>query len=208
MKVAKYPEREKRIFRMSKNNPKNINHVKRKQPDADNKEVYKRTFVNTINLRNNIKLLQHLEKTLNLKEKGLTKKQIFEIIYKTLQTIAERTVRNEAGVFIKNFGYFCIVRYPQRRIMEGFVQGRKKKYMNFQTKGYPHSITFIPIRKDTLLKEWVMERAFHKYYTTRIMSQLLSEGKRYKMSFSLLHNLHGNRTHTVDVIKKQNIDNT
>lgn len=208
MKEARYVKGEKRVFRMSKNNPKNLNHVKRKQPDADNKEVYKKAFVNTVDLRANKKLIQHLEKTLNFAEKGLTKKDIYKIIYKTLQTIAERTVRNEAGVFVKNFGYFCIVRYPQRRIMEGFVQGRRKKYMNFQTKGFPHSITFIPIRKDTLLKEWVMERAFHKYYTTRIMSQLLSEGKRYKMNFSLLHNLHGNRINTVDVIKKQNIDNT
>lgn len=208
MKAAKYVKGEKRVFRHSKHNPKNVNHVKRKQPDADNKEVYKKTFVNTIDLRGNKKLIQHLEKTLNFSKKGLTKKDIYKIIYKTLQTIAERTVRNEAGVFIKNFGYFCVVRYPQRRIMEGFVQGKKKKYMNFQTKGYPHSITFISIRKDNLLKEWVMERAFHKYHTTRIMSDLLKEGKKYKMNFSLLYNLYGNRVYTVDVIKKEKIDNT
>lgn len=199
MKGARYPEREKRIFRMSKNNPKNLKHVKY---NCTNKEVEKKAFVNTIDLRGNKKLIQHLEKILNFSKKGLTRKEVFSIIYQTLKTIGERTVRNEAGVFIKNFGYFCVVRYPQRRIMEGFVQGKKKKYMNFQTKGYPHSITFISIRKDNLLKEWVMERAFHKYHTTRIMSELLKEGKKYKMNFSLLYNLYGNRVYTVDVIKK------
>jgi hypothetical protein len=202
MKVAKYVKGEKRVFRHSRNNPKNLNHVKRKPREANNKEVEKKTFVNTIDLRSNKKLLQHLEKTLNLSKKDFTKKEIFSIIYQTLKTIGERTVRNEAGVFIKDFGYFCVVRYPQRRIMEGFVQGRKKKYMNFQTNGFPHSITFISIRKDNLLKEWVMERAFHKYHTTRIMSELLKEGKKYKMNFSLLYNLYGNRVYTVDVIKK------
>lgn len=218
MKAPKYIKGEKKYFRHSKNNPKNLAHIKRsvvtrvkeekEKQRKENLTLEKNPFVNTIDLNNSPRLFEYLRENSKYDGKVLSQKRMRTILKHTLKLIAKRTVYNEAGVFIKNFGYFCIVRYPSRKIVEGFVGANKKKYMNFQTKGFPHSITFIPIRKDRALKEWVMERAFHRYNTTRIMSELLKEGKRYKMAFSLLHNLFGNRIKTVDVIKKQILDNT
>lgn len=216
MKEPKYIKGEKKKFyRHSKNNPKNLAHIKRlvitrvkEKTKKENLTIDKSPFVNTIDLNNSPRLFEYLRANSKFDGKTLSQKRMKTILKHTLKLIAKRTVYNEAGVFIKNFGYFCIVRYPHKKIVEGFVGKDKKKYMNFQTKGFPHSITFIAVRKDNALKEWAMERAFHRYNTTRIMSELLKEGKRYKMAFSLLHNLFANRIKTVDVIKKYNIDNT
>lgn len=213
MKGPKYIKGELKQYRHSKNSPKNLAYIKRsavtkEKEREENLTLDKSPYVNTIDLNNSPRLFEYLRANSQYDGKALSQKRMRTILKHTLKTIAKRTAYNEAGVFIKNFGYFCIIRYPHKKIVEGFVGKDKKKYMNFQTKGFPHSMTFIPIRKDNALKEWVMERAFHRYNTTRIMSELLKEGKRYKMAFSLLHNLFANRTKTVDVIKKHNFDNT
>jgi nucleoid DNA-binding protein len=199
--------REKRVHRGSANNPKNIAHLKKrrdkkiKKSTKESPTLEKGPYVNTIDISNNPKLLEYLKNASKRDKRQLNAKRVEKIINSTLKLIAKRMVYNEGGVFIKDFGYFCVVRYPKRTIVESFCGSIKKKWMNFQTNGYPHSATFIPIRKDTKLKEWAMERAFHTYNVTRIMSKLLMEGKRYKMNFSLLYNMNSNRNKTVDVLK-------
>jgi len=205
--------REKRIFRKSADNPKNLEYLQKKKEkkktlnDKENLYSEKQSFVNTVELTDNPRLLEHLKQKHQGDNRKLTQKKVNIILKHTMKTIARRIAYNEGGVFIKNFGYFCVIRYPKPRITEFFygTQSTKKKWVNFHTGGYPFSPTFIPIRKDNKLKEWVMERAFHHYNVIRIMSQLLREGKRYKMTFSLLYNLFSNRIKTVDVLK--NYDN-
>jgi hypothetical protein len=212
MKEAK----EKKLYRSSKNNPNNIAHLKKKaerkikKSTKKNPTLNKKPYVNTIDIAHNPKLLEYIKNNSSRDKRQLNESRVEAIINSTLKLIAKRIVYNEGGVFIKDFGYFCVVRYPKRIIVESFCGKSKKKWMNFQTNGYPHSATFIPIRKDTKLKEWAMERAFHTYNVTRIMSKLLVEGKRYKMNFSLLYNMNSNRNKTVDVLKKYNStdDNT
>lgn len=205
--------KEKRVYRFSKSNPKNVAHLRKRQEKGkkistkSSPTIDKKPYVNTIDIANNPKLLEFIKNQTKIDKRKFSKKRVEQVINSTLKLIAKRTVYNEGGVFIKNFGYFCVVRYPQRRIVESFCGNTKKKWMNFHTNGFPHSATFIPIRKDSKLKEWVMERAFHTYNTTRIMSKLLQEGKRYKLNFSVLHNLNANRISTVDVLKKYNPTN-
>ena len=203
--------REKRIFRKSADNPKNIEHLKRKKEKRkktntkENLYSDKKPYISTVELKGNPRLLEHLKQKHQGDKRSITQKRVNTILKHTMKTIAKRTAYNEGGVFIKNFGYFCIIRYPKPAIAKSFFG--KERWLNFHTGGYAYSPVFIPIRKDLKLKEWVMERAFHPYNLTRIMSELLREGKRYKMAFSLLYNLFAHRNKTVDVLKNNNFDN-
>lgn len=159
--------------------------------------IYKKRFVETTDI-NDARFMEYYQLFGKYKRKDLPAEDVKRIARFFFKKMKEKMLHNEAGVFIKNFGYFCFVRYPQRQI----VRRRKKKkiFTNYHTEGHLYSPTFIPIRKDTALREWSMEGSF--YFTLRKkMSDLLISGKKYKMAFSLLHNMYGHASKKTNLIK-------
>ena len=107
--------------------------------------------------------------------------------------VRKHLLDNEAGVFIKDFGYFCIIRNPkpQRRNFKFSMKHRFEP-------------TFIPIRKDTLMQTWTMDNTFLNFIHYVLRMKML-KGKKYKMAYTMLNNLYG--TAQVNVYKKENFDN-
>jgi hypothetical protein len=110
-----------------------------------------------------------------------------------LKRMSNSITENEAGVFIKKFGYFCIFKHPRKKVNKG-------GYKNIHTMGHLYLPTFIPIRKDTLMQQWTMDRAFHKGMVNMKMGYQLRAGKKYKTAFTVLQNLYG-RTQTFAIEK-------
>jgi len=116
-------------------------------------------------------------------KKPIYKRDFYALIKRYFKQLADHLLENEAGVFIKNFGYFCIIRHPKKRVVG--------KYMSIHTTGHTYFVTFIPIRKDTALQQWTMDRTFSKGFVTRKMSTKLRRGKKYKTAYIVLQNLYG-----------------
>lgn len=111
-----------------------------------------------------------------------------------LRKMSNHITENEAGVFVKKFGYFCIFKHPKKKVNKG-------GYKNIHTMGHLYLPTFIPIRKDVLMQQWTMDRTFHKGMVNMKMGNQLRAGKKYKTAFTVLQNLYG--TAQVYTIEKQ-----
>ena len=101
-----------------------------------------------------------------------------------LRRMSGHIVENDAGVFIKKFGYFCIFKHPRKRINRG-------GFRNIHTMGHLYLPTFIPIRTDNAMQQWTMDRTFHKGMINMKMGNQLRRGKKYKTAFTVLQNLYG-----------------
>jgi hypothetical protein len=221
MKEPRYKKEDtpKRVFRHTKGSPKNLAHlenppirIKSKplpKPLPDNIFVEKRGFVNTVELKDNPKLYAYIRRALKKQFDGkvLSIKRMRKILRFMFKTISSRIVTNDGGVYIRNFGYFCVMRHPQKKIYTtSFKKDKVVKYHNFHSGGFAYSPIFIPIRKDVSLREWSFYRSFYPYNITRKMSKNLKDGKQYKMNFSLIYNMNANRNKTLDVINTQSIN--
>lgn len=116
-----------------------------------------------------------------------------------LRKMSNHITENEAGVFIKKFGYFCIFKHPKKKVNKG-------GYKNIHTMGHLYLPTFIPIRTDTLMQQWTMDRTFHKGMINMKMGNQLRAGKKYKTAFTVLQNLYG-RTQVYTLEKQENDNN-
>jgi len=124
----------------------------------------------------------------NRTENPMNRKKWQAFMKKFLKRMSNSITENEAGVFIKKFGYFCIFKHPRKKVNKG-------GYKNIHTMGHLYLPTFIPIRKDALMQQWTMDRAFHKGMVNMKMGNQLRAGKKYKTAFTVLQNLYG-RTQT------------
>lgn len=126
-------------------------------------------------------------------ENPMNRKKWQAFMKKFLKRMSNNITENEAGVFIKKFGYFCIFKHPRKKVNKG-------GYKNIHTMGHLYLPTFIPIRKDALMQQWTMDRAFHKGMVNMKMGNQLRAGKKYKTAFTVLQNLYG-RTQTFAIEK-------
>ena len=102
--------------------------------------------------------------------------------------IARDLVDNESGVFIKNFGYFTILRHPQKKPIK-YNDG--KTYFNPKTDNYVYSPCFFGVAKaKPLLHLWVMDRAFSRTHVKQKLHKALISGKKYKTLVSTLSSLY------------------
>lgn len=127
-------------------------------------------------------------------ENPMNRKKWQAFMKKFLKRMSNSITENEAGVFIKKFGYFCIFKHPRKKVNKG-------GYKNIHTMGHLYLPTFIPIRKDALMQQWTMDRAFHKGMVNMKMGNQLRAGKKYKTAFTVLQNLYG-RTQTFAIEKQ------
>ena len=116
-----------------------------------------------------------------------------KVIKKFFVELRKQMLNNEAGVFIKNFGYFCFIRNP-----------KPNKRNHRHTMGHNFKPTFIPIRKDNLMQTWTMDGTF-VHFIDFVKRMKMLKGKKYKMAFTMLNNLYG--TNQIVVYKKEINDN-
>lgn len=102
--------------------------------------------------------------------------------------IAERMVENRSGVFMENWGYFGMLKYP--RVPESIMDTMPHKIVNPVDGGVLYMPTFIPIRKDTKLDGWVFGRNFSRSIV-KGLTEKLYEGHKYTFSYSLMRAMYG-----------------
>jgi len=102
--------------------------------------------------------------------------------------IARDLVAKESGVFIKNFGYFTVLRHPRKTALK-FFDG--KTYFNPKTDNYMYSPSFFGIsKKKPLLNFWLMDRTFSRTKVRTPLSKELKQGRIYKTLVSTLSSLY------------------
>jgi hypothetical protein len=195
--MARYPkeDRVKRVFRHTKIKGalsiRQKNYLKKIQPKFVETDKY-------VNLENPISVRGY-EFYKRKTENPITREAWTKFMRMFLRKMSNHIVDNEAGVFIKKFGYFCIFKHPKKKVNKG-------GYKNIHTMGHLYLPTFIPIRKDVLMQQWTMDRTFHKGMINMKMGSRLRAGKKYKTAFTVLQNLYG--TTQVYAIEKQIDDNS
>lgn len=133
-------------------------------------------------------LWKRYKKVARYKKYQVENREELKAIVKTIfQVIAERLVENEAGVFIRNFGYFFIWKIPNRNLRYSITtKGEEVKTRpNFYTDNYMYSPIFLP---DTSIKSWSMDNTFNNSFKQEL-SKELNTGKRYKTYMYTFKNL-------------------
>lgn len=119
------------------------------------------------------------------------------MISKFFKVFREHLLNNESGVFIKDFGYFFIMRHENLT--------KRIKFQKIHAEGKRYTPMFAPIRKDGLLDTWSMDYGFSTTIKDR-MYENIENGVRYKMAYSLLYSIYGNKLNQLYLVKKD--DNT
>lgn len=145
-----------------------------------------------VNIEDTISMRMYDEYRKKVKE-PISIKKFRKLINRFFVETRKQMLNNEAGVFIKNFGYFCIIRNP-----------RPSRRNHKHTMGHNYNATFIPIRKDNLMQTWTIDGAF-VFFIDFVKRMKMMKGKKYKMAFTMLNNLYG--TSQVVVYKKEIDDN-
>ena len=114
----------------------------------------------------------------------VTFKTFKSFIKKLFKEMRKHLIENEAGVFIKNFGYFMIQQSLRKSLMLSY------------------SLSFVPIRKDLKMNTWVMDKSESRYGFTMYVNHQRNIGHRYKTALVLLQNLYGR--HELEIPEKRN----
>jgi hypothetical protein len=120
----------------------------------------------------------------------VTFNKICELFLKELRL---QMLNNERGVFIENFGYFGIIKAPTKTINNLTPVPTK----DINTMGDRYRPIFLPIRKDGHLNGFIMDKAFLPSFYSGITSRL-GKDRKYKFSFTLLHNLYGRENNKIN----------
>jgi len=103
-----------------------------------------------------------------------------KILSRYYELIGEKLVDSTGGVFIEGMGYFGAVIDPKITVVSYF--GQEKLLINKQTSGYNYMLTFVPISKDSVLREFVADNSFSKK-VKKAFSASLKAGKKYSFNF-------------------------
>jgi hypothetical protein len=98
--------------------------------------------------------------------------------------VKKHLIENEAGVFLKDFGYFMVQQSLRKSLL------------------ITYHLCFIPIRKDLKMRSWSMDRSESKYVLTNKLHHQRNIGHRYKTALVLLQNLYGR--HELEIPEKRN----
>lgn len=126
------------------------------------------------------------------KENTYTHADYSKIITAFYRKVARDLVENDGGVFIKNLGYFTILKHPNKQVVKVPYLGGKE-FFNQSTGNYLYTPSFFGFGKArTLLRFWVMDRAFSKHHVKGPLHKKLIAGKTYKTFISTLFGLYRN----------------
>jgi len=133
-------------------------------------------------------LWSRYKKVARYKKHKLESREELKMIVKTIfQVIAEKLVDNEAGVFIRKFGYFFIWKIPNRGLRYSITKKGEelKTKPNFYTDNFMYSPIFLP---DNSLQGWSMDNTFNNTLKQDLSKQL-NAGKNYKTYMHTFKNL-------------------
>lgn len=109
------------------------------------------------------------------------------------KVLADKIIEADAGVYVKNLGYFSIIMRQYKQCTMNVRKGGKQKGYNFHTGGriyHPTLFTDTSVKKD--LYCWTMDRGFCKAFRYALHDKIM-EGKRYTSQYSLLSKILKNR---------------
>lgn len=189
-KQARYPKetRQKRVFKRSlKFDPIPPRIKKRKFRNKKPRKFIK--WSSTLKTENIVSPRVYKHYKLNRKDKTLKDYNIWQDdVYKFFRTFKKHLLENESGVFIKDFGYFFVMRHDR---LSNKVGGEGRKY----------SAMFAPIRKDKVLDTWSMDYGFMDSVGETIYNNI-EKGIRYRMAYTLLYNFYGNQNNQIYLVEK------
>ena len=136
-------------------------------------------------------------------KKKMTLYRAKRIIKKFFLTLYRHFLDNQAGVFIKNFGYFFISRRPERKVLRYNFHGKvyySKALMNL---GAHYQPSFLPIRKDTAFNQWTMDRAFTHALKRRLRKFTNEKRVNYRCALTILHKFYGRTNKEIALPKKK-----
>ena len=142
---------------------------------------------NSIRLLDNF-LWRRYKKVARYKKYQLGNREELKTIVKIIfQVIAEKLVENEAGVFIRKFGYFFIWKIPNRDLRYSITkQGEElKTKSNFYTDNFMYSPILLP---DNTIQGWSMDNTFNNTLKQNLSKQF-NAGKNYKTYMYTFKNL-------------------
>lgn len=203
-KTTRYPheKRVKRVFRHTR--PKGTIAPEKRLPDvtyAESKDFCKMQEVFSP------RLLKYYR--LKTKYKGrFTVGRFKRIISMFLRYMGRHMTDNRSGVFIKNFGYFFISRRPTRRVIRYVIGGIPVYSTQIMNLGSHYLPAFIPIRKDGLMHQWSMDRAFDQKLCNRIKRYTKAKRVTYKCALSVLISFYGRKDLNYKTYrKKEDVNN-
>jgi len=140
-------------------------------------------------------------------KKKMTLYRAKRIIKKFFLVLYRHFLNNQAGVFIKNFGYFFISRRPERKVLRYNINGKvfySKALMNL---GAHYQPSFLPIRKDASFSQWSMDRAFTNALKRRLRKFTNENRVNYRCALTILHKFYGRTNREIKLPKKKQNDN-
>jgi len=116
--------------------------------------------------------------------------QYVKIVNAFHSKVADKLVESVGGVFLDNFGYFCMAVHPKKEVIK--VPYKKDgDYFNFKTDNKLVTPMFFGIaRKKPLLRFWVMDRTFSRRNVKARLHKKLISGMKYKNFVSTLSSLY------------------
>jgi len=124
------------------------------------------------------------------KENTYTHADYSKIITAFYRKVARDLVENDGGVFLKNLGYFTVLRHPKKQVVKVQYKGGKE-FTNTKTNNYLYSPSFFGFGKGrTLLKFWLMDRSFSSTHVKKPLHKKLISGKIYKTFISTIYGLY------------------
>lgn len=126
------------------------------------------------------------------KERIKNRDEFYMVMKAFCNEIAEQLVQKDAGVFIKDLGYFFVWRIPRKLVYRRQTTGKKiEEIFNLRTGNYIYSPVFVP-KITPWLRFWSMDSTFSSGVGRGIRDRLM-KGERYKMFLSTLRQyLRGN----------------
>lgn len=198
--ISRYPreKREKRKFIRSKAYDP-IPPTKKRRRFRNKKAKKYSKFVTSFKIEKTLAPRVYKHYKLNRRNKDfITYKYDWKpMISKFFKVFRKHLLENESGVFIKDFGYFFIMRHDRLT--------KRIKFQKIHAEGKKYNPVFAPIRKDILFDTWTMDYGFSNTITQN-MYENIENGVRYKMAYSLLYSIYGNKQNQLYLVKKD--DNT
>jgi len=116
--------------------------------------------------------------------------QYKKLIVSLYGKVARDLVEKEGGVFIKDLGYFTILRHPRKQVVKVNYKGGME-FFNTKTNNYLWLPTFFGFGEGRgLLKFWTMDRTFSDTHVKQKLHERLINGKTYKTFIATLSSLY------------------
>lgn len=106
------------------------------------------------------------------------------------EEIGNQMIESQSGVFMENWGYFGIIKYP--KVPDNLYKTLDDSALKMYDGGVIYKPAFFPIRKDRKLESWTFNNSFARTIEKRIYDKVY-KGFKYTFSYSVLKALYGHK---------------